>query len=130
MTSKPAREMAGAVREASIRAGFERFVRCWFLHVATILPVARAIEAAALSDADARTVWEERMEDLRHAIRPLIDRLADTGQLADGWSRDQATDWFWSRTHIAAWSQLAIDRRWKPEQMRAGGSFAVGRSCR
>src|SRR6266704_3568161 len=53
----------------------------------------------------------------RRAMRPLIDRLADSGQLIDGWSRDQATDWMWSRTHLDVWSQLAVDRKWKPEEV-------------
>ena len=116
-TSRPARQMALAARDADIRVGFDRFVRLWFQHVAAILPVARAIEAAALSDPDAQSAWDRRMEDLRQAIRPLIDRLADAGKLANDWSRTQATDWFWARTHINAWSQLATDRKWKPEQI-------------
>ena len=111
------RKMVAAAQKTDIRAGFDRFVRCWFQHAVNILPVARALEAAALSDADARTAWGERMEDLRRAIRPLIDRLADSGQLIDGWSRDQATDWMWSRTHLDVWSQLAVDRKWKPEEV-------------
>jgi AcrR family transcriptional regulator len=117
VNSTHVREMMAAAHKPDIRAGFDRFVRCWFQHVVNILPVARAIEAAALSDADARAAWEERMEDLRRAIRPLIDRLADSGQLNDGWSRDQATDWMWSRTHVDVWSQLAVDRNWKPEEV-------------
>jgi AcrR family transcriptional regulator len=50
-TSKPAREMVAAAREPNIRAGFDRFVRCWFLHVVKILPVARAIEATPANSA-------------------------------------------------------------------------------
>jgi len=40
----------------------------WFAHVADVLPVARAITAAAASDADARTAWNEWMKPLMTGI--------------------------------------------------------------
>jgi hypothetical protein len=53
----------------------------WFGHVAEILPVARAIEAAAAGDPDAAA--RGRTERRRCArIRCIIDGLADSGQLA------------------------------------------------
>jgi hypothetical protein len=57
------------------------------------------------------------MVDLREAIHVVVDRLADSGELADDWTRDHAIDWIWSRTHIDVWSQLAVDRKWKPDQV-------------
>ena len=111
------REMPMAVWEAHSKAGFERFIRLWFKHVAAIFPVAHAIEAAAKGDADARAAWEERMNTLRRVMRMMVDGLAESGQLAARWTRQEATDWFWSRTHMDVWSHLAVDRGWPAERV-------------
>jgi AcrR family transcriptional regulator len=116
-TSKAAREMMVVARKTNSRAGFGQFIRLWFRHVAAILPVARSIEAAAVGDEDARAVWDDRMEELRKGMRTIVDSLATAGQLADRWTREEATDWFWSRTHIDVWSHLTSDRQWPPEQV-------------
>lgn len=86
------REMPIAAWEAHSKAGFERFVRLWFKHVAAIFPIANAIEAAAEGDADARAVWEERMDTVRRVIRMMVDGLAESGQLRSaGAGRKQLT---------------------------------------
>jgi len=33
------------------------------------------------------------------------------------WTRQEATDWFWSRTHMDVWSHLAVDRGWPAERV-------------
>ena len=108
--------MTVVARKVDSKAGLERFIRLWFKHVAVILPVARSIEAAASSDADARAAWDDRMEELRKNMRTIVDCLSQAAQLAGHWTREDATDWFWSRAHIDVWSHLVADRRWPPEQ--------------
>jgi AcrR family transcriptional regulator len=116
-TSQAARAMTMAAWEAQSKAGFESFIRLWFEHVIVILPVARAVQAAAFSDKDAHAAWQDRMADLRRAVRNMVDGLAESGQLAAHWTREEATDWFWSRTHFDVWTQLVTERQWPPEQM-------------
>jgi len=97
----------------------ERFVRLWFAHVAGILPIARAIAAAAASDDDARSAWHDRMDTHRALVRQMVDGLADSGQLSKRWSREEATDWFWSRVHLEVWQQLVVERGWTTERLTA-----------
>lgn len=114
-TSTKARKMIRLAKDAPCLATLDRFVRLWFGYVAEILPVARAIEAASSSDEDAAAAWQDRMETLRTLIREIVDALADSRQLTARWTREEATDWFWCRTHIDVWSQLVADRGWRPE---------------
>lgn len=116
-TSATVRKMLAAAQEAHMEPGFGRFTRLWFRHVAAILPAARAIEAASANDTDAAAAWTDRMQSLRAVLRGIVDRLADADRLAAGWTRDEATDWLWSRTHIDVWQQLVVERSWNPNQV-------------
>jgi AcrR family transcriptional regulator len=116
-TSATVRKMVAAAQEAHSEVGFGRFTRLWFRHVAAILPVARAIEAASVSDPDAAAAWEDRMQSLRALLRGIVDRLAATDQLGPAWTKDEATDWLWSRTHIDVWRQLVVERNWNPSDV-------------
>jgi len=79
--------------------------------------VARAIEAASAIDPDAAAAWQDRMGSLRAILGGIVDRLADAGRLAPGWTKDQATDWLWSRTHIDVWQHLTVERNWNPNEV-------------
>ena len=124
-TSATVRRMLAAAEEAHTESGFSRFTRLWFRHVAAILPVARAIEAASASDADAAAAWQDRMGSLRAVLSGIIERLANSGRLDSGWTRDEATDWLWSRAHIDVWHQLVVERHWNPNNLvnRVTGSL-------
>jgi AcrR family transcriptional regulator len=123
-TSATARRMVAAAHEAHTERGFGNFTRLWFRHVAAILPVARAVETASPNDPDAAAAWEDRMQSLRGILRGIIDRLANAGRLDPGWTKDEATDWLWSRTHIDVWKQLVVERGWSPNEVvrRVSGS--------
>jgi AcrR family transcriptional regulator len=116
-TSATVRKMAAAAQEAHSEAGFGRFTRLWFRHVAAILPVARAIEAASVSDPDAAAAWKDRMQSLRAVLGGIVARLAAADRLDSGWTKDEATDWLWSRTHIDVWRQLVVERNWTPSDV-------------
>ncbi|MFZ0853621.1 MAG: hypothetical protein WAO08_31050 [Hyphomicrobiaceae bacterium] len=73
--------MLAAAEEAHTESGFGRFTRLWFRHVSAILPVARAIETAAASDADGAAAWQDRMGSLRPVLSGIIERLANAGRL-------------------------------------------------
>lgn len=115
-TSVKARKMVPAARAQPGRETIERFVRLWFAHADAILPVARAIAAASSDDEDARSAWRDRMDTQRELIRQIVDGLADSRQLSAGWTRDEATDWFWSRVHLDVWHQLVVERGWRAER--------------
>lgn len=91
--------------------GLEALLREWLDYVPVILPVARALQAAALTGADGGQAWHDRMRDLRTALRTAVDRV----ELAPGWEPAAATDWLWSQVHTARWEQLVVDCGWRPE---------------
>src|SRR5215218_5379980 len=63
-------------------AALERLLRLWFAYLPEILPVARALEAAAV------------------------------GRLAAGWTTTAASDWIWARAQPSTFAHLVVDRAW------------------
>jgi hypothetical protein len=103
-----------ATRSLPPRPALEALVRSWCAYVPEILPVARALEAAASAGAPGADAWEDRMADLRAQFRLAVERLASAGGLAPGWSAARATDWIRARSHVASWQHLVVERGWAP----------------
>jgi AcrR family transcriptional regulator len=95
--------------------GLERLLRLWLGYLPEILPVARALEAAATNGDEGGNVWHDRMDDLREAFRTAVDRVERDGRLAEGWTNQTATDWIWARSHLSTWQHLVGERRWSPD---------------
>jgi AcrR family transcriptional regulator len=96
-------------------AALEQLLRRWFAYVPEILPVARALEAAAINGDEGGVAWRDRMGDLRELFAAAVDRLRDDGRLAEGWTVEGATDWVWARAQPATFDHLVGDRAWSPE---------------
>ena len=96
-------------------AKLEAYIRVWCAYIPQILPVARALMAASLSDESARLAWQDRADELRNGARLVIERLAAKQQLAEGWTVAEATDWCWSMLHVNSWQQLVVESGWTPE---------------
>ena len=80
---------AGRVAEAAALApvaALERLLREWFAYLPEILPVARALEAAAVNGDEGGAAWRDRMDDLREVLAAAVDRVATDGRLARGWT--------------------------------------------
>jgi AcrR family transcriptional regulator len=101
-----------AARRLPPVAGLERLLRLWLDYVPEILPVARALEAAAINGDDGGTAWHDRMADLHQQIRLAVERVGREGRLADGWTVQTATDWVWARCNLSAWQHLVGERGW------------------
>jgi len=111
-SSGPAR--LAALREQGER-DFEAYVRAWFDYLPVVLPVARALSAAAASgDADARAAWQSRLAKLRHGFTLMARGLQAEGRLRAGWTVAQAAEWILALTHIDLWQQLVVEAGWKP----------------
>ena len=109
---------AGRVAEARSLppvAALEHLLRGWFAYVPEILPVARALEAAAINGDEGGVAWRDRMGDLRDQVAAAVDRVAADGRLADGWTAAAAADWVWARAQPATFDHLVGDRGWAPE---------------
>ena len=92
--------------------GLRRVLRLWFGHLQEILPVARALEAAAITGEEGSQVYRDRMEAWRDTLRISVIALANEGGLRRGWSVDDATDWIWMRTQPANYEYLVRQRGW------------------
>jgi AcrR family transcriptional regulator len=106
---------AGRVAEAAALApvaALERLLREWFAYLPEILPVARALEAAAVNGDDGGAAWRDRMGGLREVLAAAVDRVAADGRLAEGWTPAAATDWVWARAQPSAYALLVADRGW------------------
>jgi AcrR family transcriptional regulator len=86
----------------------EQLMRAWCGHLPRILPVARALEAAAITGDEGATAWTERMRELRERFGDAIARI----ELSPGWTLDTATDWVWARLHPSAYAQLVEGCGW------------------
>jgi len=103
-----------ALREQGVR-DFEPYVRAWFDYLPVVLPVARALAAAAATgDADARAAWHSRLAKLRHGFTQMARGLQADGRLRAGWTVAQAAEWFLVLTHIDLWQHLVVEAGWKP----------------
>jgi AcrR family transcriptional regulator len=89
----------------------ERLLRDWLAYVPEILPVARALEAAAITGEAGGAAWRDRMDDLHAVFRAAVERV----DLAAGWTVESAADWAWSRCHLAGYQQLVVERGWDAE---------------
>lgn len=95
--------------------GLEGLLRAWCEYIPEVLPVARALEAAAITGDESGAAWQDRMDDLREAFRIAVERVYRDARLAEGWTVETATDWIWARSHLTAWQHLVGERGWSPD---------------
>lgn len=107
-----------AVWSAAPREAFERLLRAWIEYLPSILPVARALDAAATTGDEGHEAFRDRMDEWWRVLRRAVRRLEDAGLLAEAWSGDGATDWVWSATHPSAYHLLQVERGWSHERTR------------
>ena len=124
--------MVAMARRHDVRSGFagraaeagslppvealERLLRLWFAYLPEILPVARALEAAAINGDEGGVAWRDRMGDLRELFAAAMARIDGDGRLAEGWTVPAATDWVWARAQPSTFAQLVVDRAWPPAE--------------
>ena len=74
--------------------------------------LATSLELLRQTDDAAAAACEEREAARLRRCRAVIDRVADEGHLAAGWSRAAAAELFWSLTSLRSWEDLVQRRRW------------------
>jgi AcrR family transcriptional regulator len=119
---------AGRAAEAAALApveALERLLRLWFAYLPEILPVARALEAAAINGDEGGVAWRDRMGDLHAVLAAAVDRVQRAGRLAEGWTAAAAADWVWARAQPSTFQHLVGDRSWSADAYteRAVGSI-------
>lgn len=99
--------------------GVETLLRAVKLHStyhAKIDSVAQVLEAAQYRDKALGAAWRDRMDRSRAAHRAIIQRIADEGELADGWTVDSAADLLYVVTMQGPWRELTRELGWTPQQ--------------
>ena len=119
------RRRAAETRSLPPVEGLEAMVREWCTHVRELMPVARAIEAAAITGDEGGGAWLDRMADLREAFRLALERLDDEGRLAPGWTSKTAAEWTCARVQPAHYAMLVQDCGWTPKEFTERTSASV-----
>ena len=105
----------GATRQLEPVEALAAYIRTWFEYAPEVMVVARALLAAEAAGEEGGEAWRDRMGALRWGVELAVQRVADAGLLADGWTVESASDWMWSRIHFTTWYHLAIERGWDRE---------------
>src|SRR5215218_9786612 len=92
--------------------GFEAVLRAWLRFLPELLPVARALEAAAITGDVGGEAWRDRMDSLKGVCRQAVERLSDAGRLRPGWTVDEAAEWTWAQVHPGTYAHLVDDCDW------------------
>lgn len=74
--------------------------------------LATSLELLRPRDAAAAAACQEREDARLSRCRAVVDRLAMEGDLAEGWSRPAAAEFFWAVTSLRSWEDLVCRRRW------------------
>jgi AcrR family transcriptional regulator len=106
-----------ATRELPARERFLAVLHAWLAHLPTILPVARALEAATITGDEGAAVYQERMEQWRRVVGGAVRALATAGELRDEWAPEEATDWVWAHTHPSVDHHLRVERGWSQDRV-------------
>lgn len=107
------RRRVAASRSLAPVEGLEALLREWCAYVRELMPVARALEAAAVTGDEGGSAWRDRMADLREAFRLALERVEADGRLAPGWSVESAADWACTRVLPANYAHLVDELGWK-----------------
>ena len=83
-----------------------------------IFGITRALDAARHHDPEVAAAWDDRMALRWEDHRRIIQRIADEGDLAPGWTVESATDLFYTSTLPWAWDELVIGRGWSLDRYR------------
>lgn len=103
-------------RELPPVEGLDALLHAWCAYVPELLPVARALEAAMITGDEGGEAFRDRMSQLHEVLELALQRVADAGRLAPGWTVRAAADWACSRVHPASFAHLVGECGWSPRR--------------
>ena len=74
-----------------------------------VLPVAQVLEASQHADPALGAAWRDRMRFRQANFRGMVEQLAEGGELADGWTIDDAAATLYAVAHFDTWRELVIE---------------------
>jgi AcrR family transcriptional regulator len=81
--------------------------------------VAMALLRLSDSDEEVRAALEDRMQQRRHSLAVIVDRLASEGRLEPEWSPSEMVDALWESGAPSSYQHLVVERGWQLERFRA-----------
>ena len=108
--------LAGSRNAKTGRDKLQAFIVAWGNYIPEIYGVGRALMAMMDSDKEARAAWQDRMQAVRQGCAGAVASLERDGDLAKGWSREEATDMLWALLSVRVWEQLRHECGWTQEQ--------------
>ncbi len=94
----------------------DRMIEALSVYTAGVDKVARVLEAAQYQDKAIAAAWRDRMGRRRAQILSIVQRIAEEGQLAGGWSVGTAADLCHTVTMPGPWRELTHELGWTAEQ--------------
>jgi len=79
---------------------------------AQVLPVAQVLESAQHYDQALGAAWRDRMRFRQATFRAMIETLAQRGELAQGWTVDDAASTLYAIAHFDTWRELVVELGW------------------
>jgi AcrR family transcriptional regulator len=98
------------------RESLRRWVETMSWYTAKIDPVTRVLELAAESDEALAAAWRDRLTGRRGHVRRIVERIATDGQLAEGWTVEDASDLAFTMTLPGPWRVLTAAFGWSTER--------------
>lgn len=112
-------ELAAPVEAAaSGREALAAMVGVHAVYHERIIGFARQADILRHTDPAVAAAWEDRMAGRREAHRAILRRIADEGDLAEGWDVESASLLFFTVTLPRTWDELVIERGWSIEEYR------------
>jgi len=102
------------------KSGEEALVALFDMHAELtpkIVRTSRAIEGERARDPNVEAAWQKREGSRLALTRSVIQRLADDGRLAKGWTVPTAVDLVWALTAPGITEDLVVKRRWSRDKL-------------
>lgn len=94
----------------------QRWIETMSWYTAKIDRVTQVLESSQYQDEALAAAWRDRMGRRQMHIRSIVERIAAEGQLAEGWSVNDAVDLIYVITMPGAWRELTRELGWTAEQ--------------
>ena len=106
----------GAKRDTSVEALLD-MVRGWIVYLPEVYPVAALLDAAGLTDPEAKAAIESRMVgQLLAGLTGRLKAMSRAGTLPAARDPVRTAEEIWELVHLPSWRLLVLDRGWSPEE--------------
>jgi AcrR family transcriptional regulator len=97
-----------------------RVAEAWMNYIPEVYPVASLLDAAAMTDSEARTAIEDRMvgQLLKGFLRRVMT-LKENGAISADKDPVRLAELIWETTHIRAWRSLVVERGWSEDEFKS-----------